>query len=475
MKTLYTLLLSICFSFSLSAQLADGSIAPDFTVVDINGNSHTLYDYLDEGKVVIIDLFATWCGPCWGYHETHALGDAYDMYGPNGTDELMVFGIEGDGSTNSECLYGIAGCNSSTFGDWTEGVPYAIVENTLIPGLYDLAYWPTIYIIYPDRKVYEMGQAPLATIGDRLDDIPALSAGLNPNLLSFKGYNGGSCDDLIPDAPYYLINNMGETAITSATITVTKNGEEIYQENWTGNAGSYALITEIQIPTQIITDNTVFNCELSNINGDAAQSRDYTSHVTVKNNNVIHVTAVADDNVGSDNTRYEIQNENGQVVFSQALEAGSGEQTYTHYLPTTGCHQLWVYDSGGDGLSTMMEARDGNGDVFYVNDGFLGLDVQDFNVASISGVNDLAIVTAMQLSPNPVSDMLNVSLDLEDRSTFNYTIVNLEGKQLITNTFNGLTQGQNQKQINVADLAQGLYFLTISNEEGSLTKRFIKN
>ena len=70
MKKIYLLLLVICFSFSSFSQtgMLDGTgYAPDFTVTDINGTSHTLYDYLDSGFVVVVELLSVTCGHCIAY------------------------------------------------------------------------------------------------------------------------------------------------------------------------------------------------------------------------------------------------------------------------------------------------------------------------------------------------------------------------------------------------------------------------
>jgi len=55
------LIISLIFSsFSGFGQLPVGTVAPNFTLTDINGNTHTLYDYLDQGKTVVIDFSTTW-------------------------------------------------------------------------------------------------------------------------------------------------------------------------------------------------------------------------------------------------------------------------------------------------------------------------------------------------------------------------------------------------------------------------------
>ena len=51
----------LSFLFFSTLALA-ASKAPDFTLRDINGKKHTLSDY--EGKVVLLNFWATWCMPC---------------------------------------------------------------------------------------------------------------------------------------------------------------------------------------------------------------------------------------------------------------------------------------------------------------------------------------------------------------------------------------------------------------------------
>jgi len=68
---------------------ATGNLAPDFTVTDIDGRKLSLADY--QGKVVLLNFWATWCAPC--RTEIPHFVEMQNKFGPDG---FQVIGISMD-------------------------------------------------------------------------------------------------------------------------------------------------------------------------------------------------------------------------------------------------------------------------------------------------------------------------------------------------------------------------------------------
>ena len=142
MRKSLTLLL-FCFTLLSNAQsgLLNGTgWAPNFTVTDLNGNSHTIYDYLDSGYVMVLELLNVNCGSCI----SHAPGteNSYLTNGPSGTNVARFLGLEVNGATDSAAVANFATNYSTTFPIANNVSPSAIN--------YQLYYTPGYYVIYPD-------------------------------------------------------------------------------------------------------------------------------------------------------------------------------------------------------------------------------------------------------------------------------------------------------------------------------------
>lgn len=85
-----------------------------------------------------------------------------------------------------------------------------------------------------------------------------------------------------------------------------------------------------------------------------------------------------------------------------------------------------------------------------------------------TGIKNKAAASSVLLKPNPVKDILSLTLD---KAIEAYEISNLVGQVILKE---GNLNSKDLK-VNVEDLNSGIYFIRLRNEEGEITKRFSKN
>lgn len=110
-------------------ELIEGDTAPDFTAETTTGASFTLSE--QNGKVVLLNFWATWCGPCVG--EMPAFEKLYKEYGEKVAilavncleDKDTVDQFVSEGGYTFPIAYDVEGAINMKYP--TDGIPYTLV------------------------------------------------------------------------------------------------------------------------------------------------------------------------------------------------------------------------------------------------------------------------------------------------------------------------------------------------------------
>ena len=526
-KNLLFILFGLLFVFmgSISwAQLPDGSTAPNFTATDINGNTYTLYDYLDAGKPVIMDVSATWCGPCWDYHNTHALKDLYNQYGPPGTDEVMVFFIEGDGSTTQADL---EGTGTNTTGDWITGTPYPIIDSDSIGTLYEVTYFPTLYLICPDRIVTELDQVAASVLYTETQGCPELEflAEFSANMTTITAGTTIDFTDETPLAPTswnWTFNGGTPSSSTDQNPSVTYDTEGTYDVTLSTSNGTdtdaqtktgyISVIPQADAFTLDFESTSDFSSVLDpwmSIDGDGEaqyNSGDYdfdneggSGSFMAFNPASTTPTASGDAELqphgGSkfgaciDETTAYAPNHDWLISPKLLMGTGSaismwvktykddwGLERYNIGVSTTDPASFTIISSGSYleapatwtnvdfDLSNYDNQEIHIGIQCVSNDAFIFM-IDDINITTTVGIADVA-EKSIGIYPNPARNVINVS----NAINCNVEIYNMIGDLVISQI-----SSSNKEQLDISKLANGTYMLVIQSGNGLINKKLVIN
>jgi thiol-disulfide isomerase/thioredoxin len=494
MKRIVTLLIfNIIIGQLCMAQIANGSLAPNISGVDIYGNSYDLHNILGSGRGVVIDFSTAWCGPCHTMHRTHFFDLINQNYGPQGTDELVVLFLEADNSTT---LADLQGTGTNTAGDFTSCTDVPILDSMeSASSAYQVSGYPTFFVINPaDSTTYNFD------ISDHSGMLPYMvEVGMinQPQVDAGMGY---VCDDDMTRyicsqantfVPQFELYNFATSTLTSLSFDILINGVYHSSQNWSGTIPSFESeeLVLAPIPLSGASDVSVVINQLdgSNLDNDNLSFNVQLSSATTQNQVTVEIQT---DNLGGD-TYWQITNDAGNIVASGGnpwvgttnigLGFGSlapqtppgsyqSNQTYTQIvtLGSDSCYDFVITDYYGNGIQSVggdgYTVTDHLGNVLFTGSRFGAIVTHPFLSTMVSGVNNPSADTNFQLNYNAGLDQLNLFIDVNKAGI---TIFDLQGRQVYQEEWN-------QKPIEISYLSSGMYILNVSSGTTKWSKRFVK-
>lgn len=161
---LLALIVIVVINFKAKTQVTGytvGQTVVDFSVVDTDWNVHTLSDYTNAGKWVVLNFFNNPSPPSSSQITTPIFNDLYEKYGCN-TADLVCIALTTSTNDPGVILY------MDTYGGASEHCPAishegfsAGVDTMFIPNGY-----PTFCLIGPDRKLKIVDIWPISAVSD---------------------------------------------------------------------------------------------------------------------------------------------------------------------------------------------------------------------------------------------------------------------------------------------------------------------
>ena len=124
-----------------------GTEAPDFSGTTADGQIKSLSDYIGKENYVLLDFWASWCGPCRKCMPV--IHEVYEEYSGKG---LVVLGVNvSDDPVKAKDFI----ANSDM--EWD----VIITEGNSVQALYNCSAIPSCYLISPEGIVLEAGVHPM--------------------------------------------------------------------------------------------------------------------------------------------------------------------------------------------------------------------------------------------------------------------------------------------------------------------------
>lgn len=151
----------------------------------------------------------------------------------------------------------------------------------------------------------------------------------------------------------------------------------------------------------------------------------------------------------------------------------------TPFSLTGGSPTGGVYSGSGVSAGVFSPANAGQGShvitySYTDNNGCTDNATHTFVVKVCVGIDELSFDNSIKVYPNPATDVLNIVYELDDALKLNLSITDITGRTVINVSDANYLKGQYHQEVNIAQLASGVYMLHFAGESVNINRRFVK-
>ena len=156
-------------------------------------------------------------------------------------------------------------------------------------------------------------------------------------------------------------------------------------------------------------------------------------------------------------------------IYNQKNASGNSKELVAHYDMDNRPSSVYTYDAP---IFNIAGAPSSKFIIRFASDNMFQGTGFEFEYYGIhNGINQFED-TEINVYPNPASSFVNVEVTSDKAQQFNASMVDMMGKTVYVDQFNH-DGGTGMYKINVNNLAKGVYFLHLNNENGSTVQKIV--